>query len=109
MQRPIERSAEDAVERNLADAISITGIKTGGEAKQSDVISVRKLLPDVPLMVGSGVTVENVDLFLDYVNGFYVSSSFYKNGKIGEEFDAKRISAFMAKIKEYRKKIVKNK
>ncbi|NMC58507.1 MAG: BtpA/SgcQ family protein [Candidatus Methanofastidiosa archaeon] len=103
MQRPIEESAEDAVERGLADAITITGRKTGGETNIKDVIRVREALKDVPLIVGSGVTINNVDQYLDYVNAIIVATSFNFDGTVEGELDQERISAFMKKINDYRK------
>lgn len=103
MQRPIEDSAEDAVERGLADAITITGNRTGGQTNIKDVISVRNAMPDVPLIVGSGVTIDNVDLYLDYVNALIVATSFNVDGKVEGDLDPQRISAFMTKMKDYRK------
>lgn len=103
MLRPIEESAEDAVERGLADAITITGRKTGGETDIKDIVRVREALKDVPLIVGSGVSIDNVEQYLDYVNAIIIATSFNVDGKVEGELDGARISAFMNKIKNYRK------
>ena len=104
MQRPIEYAAEDAYERGLADAIIVTGRKTGGETNPEDVIRVRKALPELPLMVGSGVSVENVDKYLDYVNAIIVASSLNINGDVEQVPDEARVAAFMDKVRAYRGK-----
>ena len=101
-QRRIEYSAEDAYYRGLADAIIITGRKTGGETNPSDVIRVRNALPEVPLVVGSGVSIENVDNYLPYVDAIIVVTSLNKGGKVEEVPDPDRIIAFMKKIEDYR-------
>ncbi|RKX55609.1 MAG: membrane biogenesis protein [Thermotoga sp.] len=101
-QRRIEYSAEDAYYRGLADAIIITGRKTGGETNPSDVIRVRNALPEVPLVVGSGVSIENVDNYLPYVDAIIVVTSLNKGGKVEEVPDPDRITAFMKKIEDYR-------
>lgn len=104
-QRPIEHSAEDAYYRGLADAIIITGRKTGGETNPDDVIKVRKALPEVPLIVGSGVSIQNVEKYLPYVDAIIVATSLNKEGKVEESPDPGRVSAFMKKIQNYRKSI----
>lgn len=104
MQRPVEYSAEDAYERGLADAIIITGRKTGGETDPADVIRVRKALPELPLIVGSGVSVENVEKYLDYVNAIIIASSLNFNGNVEEVIDESRLKTFMSKISLYRRK-----
>lgn len=107
MQRPIEYAAEDAYNRGLADAIIITGLKTGGETNPEDVIKVREALPYLPLVVGSGVSVENVEHYLDYVDAIIIATSLNVNGEVDSEPDPERVSAFMKRIKEFREKSVK--
>jgi len=102
-QRPIEYAAEDAYYRGLADAIIITGRKTGGETKVDDVARVKKYLPEVPLIVGSGVTIETVDNYLPYVDAIIVATGLNKEGKVEGEPDPIRISKFMEKVESYRK------
>lgn len=104
-QRPLELSAEDALFRGLADALIITGLKTGGETKVEDVKRVREKLPEAPLIVGSGVTVENVTRYLPYVDGIIVSTGLKKEGKENEVFDPARVSKLMEKVIDYRGKI----
>jgi len=104
MQRPIEHAAEDCRERGLADAVVVTGRKTGGATDPEDIIRVRKALPDLPLVVGSGVSLENVDAYLDYVNAIIVVSSLNVDGRVEARPDEKRVKAFMEKIKAFRNK-----
>lgn len=103
MQRPIEEAAEDACERGLADAVVITGKKTGGEANPDEVIRVKKALPDVPIMVGSGVTVDNVERYFNYIDAIIISSGLNLDGDISKGLDRARAVAFTNKIEELRK------
>lgn len=102
-QRPIEHAAEDCWERGLADAVIVTGRKTGGATKPEDIINVRKALPELPLIVGSGVSAQNVDAYLDYVDAIIVATSLNKDGRVEEKPDEQRVRSFMDKIKAYRK------
>lgn len=104
-QRPIEYAAEDAYYRGLANAIIITGRKTGGETEVNDVVRVKKALPEVPLVVGSGVTIENVDNYLPYIDAIIVTTGLNKGGGVENEPDPVSISKFMEKIKNYRKNL----
>ena len=103
-QRPIEESAEDAYERGLADAIIVTGRKTGGKTNPQDVVSVRNYLPEVPLFVGSGVGVNNVrEYFPAYADGIIVGTSLKKDGKTEEPVDPERVKAFVRAVEDCRK------
>jgi len=107
MQRPVEYAAEDAYNRGLADAVIITGRKTGGETNPKDVIRVREALPNLPLIVGSGVSEENVENYLDYVDAIIIASSLNVNGDVEGEPDPVRVSSFMKKVKYFREKSAK--
>ncbi len=103
-QRPIEESAEDAYERGLADAIIVTGRKTGGKTNPQDVVRVREYLPEVPLFVGSGVDVDNIrEYFPAYADGIIVGTSLKKGGKTEEPVDSERVKAFIKVVEECRK------
>jgi hypothetical protein len=47
------------VERGLADALIVTGPATGAAPEPADLARVRERVPAAPLLVGSGLTVEN--------------------------------------------------
>jgi membrane complex biogenesis BtpA family protein len=103
-QRPIEESAEDAYERGLADAIIVTGRKTGGKTKPQDVIQVRDYLPEVPLFVGSGISVENLkEYFPGHADGIIVGTSLKKQGKTEEPIDPQRVKDLVRMVEECRK------
>jgi predicted TIM-barrel enzyme len=101
-QRPVEYSAEDAFYRGMADAVIITGRKTGGETNPEDIKVVRNALPEVPLVVGSGVSESNVDRYFPYIDAIIVATSLNKDGKVEEHPDPVRIAGFMQKVKALR-------
>jgi hypothetical protein len=102
-QRPIEESAEDAYERGLADAIIVTGRKTGGKTDPQDVVRVRKYLPKVPLFVGSGVGVGNIrEYFPEFADGIIVGTSLKKSGKTEEPVDPQSVKDLLRAVEEYR-------
>lgn len=107
-QRPIEESAEDAYERGLADAIIVTGKKTGGKTKPEDVKSVRDYLPEVPLIVGSGVTAESLHEYFPILgDAVIVGTSLKKNGKTESPIDPERVRQFAINMEKCRKELEK--
>jgi membrane complex biogenesis BtpA family protein len=105
-RRSIEESAEDAYERGLADAIIVTGKKTGGKTKPEDVEAVRNYLPDVPLIVGSGVTQENLsEYFPKLCDAVIVGTSLKKDGKTEGPIDPERVRQFSKSMEKCRKEL----
>lgn len=90
------RSAFDAMDR--ADAIVITGEKTGGEANQRDIETLNRYpeLKPFPKIIGSGMTATNLRL-LDGVRGAIVGSYFKTDGKVnfGSRVEEGRVEKFM--------------
>ncbi len=73
--RPLAEEAQDLRLRGLADGIIVTGAATGQGADASDVQTVRRALPDCPLLVGSGMTTETIPEFFPVADGCIVGSS----------------------------------
>ncbi|MGD9896050.1 MAG: BtpA/SgcQ family protein [Candidatus Methylacidiphilaceae bacterium] len=73
--RPLEEEAIDLMERALADAVIVTGPRTGAEAPVEKVERLRKVLPHTPLLVGSGIAVDNLPRYLSACDGVLVGSS----------------------------------
>src|SRR4051812_17396670 len=76
--RSLDIETRDLAERGLADAIIVTGDRTGVETSAGDVAAVRTATT-LPVLVGSGATPENVDRMLPAVDGLIVGSYFKKD------------------------------
>ena len=72
---PIEIAARDTAERGLADALVLFGTTTGQAANLDDVRCVRSACPEIPLLIGSGVTVSNGAAYLEFADGVIVGTS----------------------------------
>lgn len=84
----------------LSDGLILTGKETGHSADLEEVIQVRRALPDAPLIVGSGVTEENVGHFAKGgVNGAIVGSHFKVEGRWQNELCPERVARFMDKFR----------
>jgi len=78
--RPLEEEAADLRLRGLADAIIVTGAATGSGADVAEVETVRRALPDCPVLVGSGVTMGNLATFAPAADGVIVGTSLKEQG-----------------------------
>lgn len=87
-----------AAEFFSADAVIITGIRTGGEASLTDVIAVKAAV-SLPVLVGSGVTEENVRAFLRNADGVIIGSSLKETGHWTAPVDPERCRRLIAAAK----------
>lgn len=90
---PIEQAARDTLERGLADALIVSGTGTGVATNLEDVRRVRVACPTADILLGSGVTAENIGPFLPLVDGVIVGSSLKRNGKLLNPVDSRRVAA----------------
>lgn len=75
-----------------ADAVILTGTKTGENAKIEDIISVKeKIGNSYPLIVGSGIKSSTINDYLKYVDGVIVGSSIKKDGNVRNAVDSNRV------------------
>ena len=95
----IEDAARDTMERGLVDALIVSGAGTGLATDLADVERVRRTCPASKILLGSGVTVENVRDFLPLADGFIVGSSLKVNGKLSNPIDAKRVAALVRALR----------
>lgn len=78
-----------------ADAVIATGQRTGDSAALDEIETVRDAT-HLPVLVGSGVTPENVGAILETVDAAIVASSLKEGGVWWNPVEAKRVSALMA-------------
>lgn len=88
--RPLADSAQDAQNRGLADAVIITGSGTGHSASLEDIRQVKKSI-HIPVLVGSGVTPQNLTEMLGAADGAIVGSFFKRDGELANPVDADRV------------------
>lgn len=96
---PIEIAARDTLERGLADALIVSGTGTGEAADVSDLERVRRACPTARILLGSGVTAENVREY-SQADGFIVGTSLKRNGRVSSPVDARRVSALVKAIRD---------
>jgi membrane complex biogenesis BtpA family protein len=87
----LEAEARDLVHRNLADAVIVTGRATGEATALADLKRVRCAVPDVPVLVGSGVTAESAAELLAVADGLIVGTWIKREGRIENPIDGARV------------------
>jgi membrane complex biogenesis BtpA family protein len=88
----------DYVERGRADALVVTGGRTGESPPLELLRTVRRWSP-VPVIVGSGATPENVGELLRYSDGVIVGSYIRRDGRAGNPVDAERARRFVEAVR----------
>lgn len=92
----IKRTAK-AAEFFLSDGLIVTGHSTGLETDIKDVKQVRAATK-MPLLIGSGITPENINEYVPYSDGFIVGSYFKKDGLWQNSPDPERIARLLEKF-----------
>jgi membrane complex biogenesis BtpA family protein len=92
-QTSIESSARDTIERGLADAVIVSGTGTGQATDLAELERVRRAVPKARILIGSGVTSDNVKNYLQHADGVIVGTSLKFGGHVGKHVDAKRVAA----------------
>jgi membrane complex biogenesis BtpA family protein len=91
---PIEEAAADAVERGLADALIVTGSRTGASADIDELRRARAAV-DAPVLVGSGVTDATAAELLRVADGAIVGSWLKHGGDVEKPVDRERVERLM--------------
>ncbi|MCX7622237.1 MAG: BtpA/SgcQ family protein [Thermomicrobium sp.] len=92
---PLEEVARDTVERGLADALIVTGPATGRPPDPAELARLGQVLPGVPVLVGSGVTAENVRRFVSLASGAIVGTWAKVDGLVHNPVDEHRVRALV--------------
>jgi membrane complex biogenesis BtpA family protein len=71
----ITDAAKDTWERGQADAVIVSGAATGQPTSADDLRTVKNALPDAPVLIGSGITLQNAEELLGIADGAIVGTS----------------------------------
>jgi hypothetical protein len=81
-----------------ADVVIATGQRTGDAATPEEIREI-KAATTLPVVVGSGVNIDNVGWILRLADGVIVASSLKRDGVWWNEVDPERVHAFMSVVK----------
>lgn len=106
VQRSILQESDELVNRALADALIFTGPSTGSPVEIDtlhELPGVQRRHPTVPLFLGSGASVDNIDELRDacahVVQGCIVGSAVKQDGVAANPVDPARARAFIARAR----------
>ena len=87
-----------AAEFFLSDGVIITGSSTGKEPSLVEIRSVKNNV-GVPVLAGSGITAENIKVYLEYCDALIIGSYFKEEGKWYNPIDPDRVKMLLSKVK----------
>lgn len=78
----------------MADGVIVTSQFTGINPAKEDLRKA-KSVTKLPVIIGSGMTAENIGDYLPFADGFIVGSYFRRDGKFLEKLEPARLDTFM--------------
>ncbi len=88
----------------MADAIIITGTMTGVPPSPGDVERAKRIAPETPVIIGSGLTLDNVEKLMSKADGAIVGTYFKKDGITQNPVDRERVKKLMNAVRRLRHK-----
>lgn len=92
---PLAQAARD-IARNMPDALIVTGSGTGQPASPRE-LGEAKEASGLPVLVGSGVTLENLDTYRE-ADGFIVGTYLKRHSRVAEGVDPARVAALARRV-----------
>lgn len=89
----------------LADGVIVTSQFTGLRPDKNDLIKAKDATR-LPVLIGSGMNVNNIADYLPLADGFIVGSYFRKDGKFLEKLEPERVTKFMELFVSVKKSIL---
>jgi membrane complex biogenesis BtpA family protein len=94
----------ETVEFMKGDAVIVTGAVTGDPCRVEDVEEARAHTR-LPVVLGSGVTVSNLDRFFGLADGFIIGTHFKVDGHWANTVDPRRVGEFMGAVGRLRARL----
>lgn len=90
-----------AAEFFLSDGVILTGTSTGEATDIHDLTTLYNKI-NIPILIGSGVTLDNLKNYYTKANAIIIGSHFKTDGRWTSDLCGKRISSLMLKVQELR-------
>ena len=87
----------------LVDGVIVTGARTTEPPSAAELRRVKKAA-HVPVLIGSGMTPENIATYYPLADGFIVGSTFREGGRFLGALEPRRLEAFMKIFRRLRKR-----
>ncbi|GIU92482.1 MAG: hypothetical protein KatS3mg011_1388 [Acidimicrobiia bacterium] len=96
----LEQAAADTWTRGGADALVVSGDATGRPVTPEALRTVRTVCPDAPLVVGSGISPENLSAFSGLADSVIVGTWLKHDGRVDAPVDPGRARLLVAAAAE---------
>lgn len=96
--RPLADETADLVDRAGADGLIVSGRGTGQETNLDDLLAVKQAASGRPIVVGSGVSAENIGGYASLADGFIVGSSLKAGGDVRQNVERRLVAALLARL-----------
>src|SRR5690349_4287572 len=88
----------------LADGVIVTSQFTGINPDKEDLLKAKRATK-LPVLIGSGMTPENIQEYMPLADGFIVGSCLRKDGKFLESLEPERLATFMKAFQSARERV----
>jgi membrane complex biogenesis BtpA family protein len=85
----------------LADGVVITGPGTGEPPELQELRGVKESAR-IPIVIGSGMTSQNISRYMPWADGFIVGSTLREEGRFLGRLEPRRLKAFVSAFREAR-------
>jgi len=96
--RDVKDEVEDTVKRGLADAVIVSGAGTGKPVDIAKLEKVSHAAGGAPIVIGSGVTAQNIKDLMPLAWGFIVGTSLKIDGQVANPVDVSRVRALVKQM-----------
>ncbi len=98
----IGEAAADLWRRGMADGLIVSGVATGRPADPASIEQIREAVPNARILVGSGMTVENLPESTGLVDGMIIGTGIKGQGDIHQPVDRDRAEALVRAARNLR-------
>jgi membrane complex biogenesis BtpA family protein len=102
-ERDVVAIAKSTVFNNRPDALCVSGLTAGMQTSASTLKLVKAAVPDTVVLANTGLRLENVEEQLQIADGAVVGTTFKFEGAFRNPVDTRRVAAFMARVKDFRR------
>lgn len=92
-----------AAEFFCSDGIILSGVTTGDPVNLQE-LSEARAATKLPVLIGSGATLENLDSYFEQASALIVGSHFKRDGSWNQPIDPERVKSFMRRVVELRER-----
>lgn len=92
--RDLDTVAKEMISRGMADALIVDGAESAKPAPVEKIMTVRNAVPDTPIFLGSGMTVDTTD-YLKHADGCVFGYGTKPSGDMNDPVDGPTVKKFM--------------